>query len=77
MRTQKQPGSTTHLANSLATFLRLVEKVRTVDQDLEQGLIDARDYETLDAYTLQHLLGVPTGETLEPQQFALANNGNR
>jgi xylose isomerase len=59
MRTQKQAGSTAHLTNSRETFLHLVEKVRAVDRDLERELIEARDYEALDAYTLRHLLGVP------------------
>jgi len=68
MRTQKQPGSTAHLANSRAMFLHLVDKVRTVDRDLERELIELRDYEALDAYTLSHLLGVPTGDALEPRE---------
>lgn len=58
MRTQKQDGSTSHLTNSRKFFLHLVEKVRTFDRKLEQQLIDARDYEELEAYTLRHLMGV-------------------
>ena len=63
MRTQKQSGSTVHLANSRATFLHLVEKVRSADKSLEQELIDARDYEALDAYLLRHLMGLPAEES--------------
>ena len=63
MRTQKQSGSTAHLTNSRDTFLHLVEKVRTVDHKLEQELIEARDYEALDAYTLRHLMGVSSATT--------------
>jgi len=59
MRTQNQSGSTAHLTNSRETFLHLVEKVRTADRELERQLIEARDYEALDAYTLRHLMGVP------------------
>lgn len=58
MRTQPQEKSLAHLKNSRAIFLHLLEKVRTVDRKLEQEIIDARDYEQLEAYTIQHLLGV-------------------
>jgi xylose isomerase len=58
MRTQRQDGSTVHLANSRETFLRLVEKVRTMDRDKERQFIEARDYEGLDNYILRHLMGV-------------------
>ncbi len=58
MRTQPQEKALAHLANSRAIFLHLVEKVRTADRDLEQQFIAARDYEALEAYTLQHLMGV-------------------
>lgn len=58
MRTQRQEGSTDHLVNSRKTFLHLVEKVRTLDKDRERQLIEARDYEALDAYILQHLMGI-------------------
>jgi xylose isomerase len=58
MRTQRQDGSTVHLANSRETFLRLLEKVRTMDRAKEQQFKDARDYEGLDNYILRHLMGV-------------------
>lgn len=58
MRTQPQKLALAHLANSRATFLHLVEKVRTADRELEQQCIAARDYEALEAYTLQHLMGI-------------------
>src|SRR5262249_25685244 len=60
MRTQPQDKSTAHLANSRAMFLDLVEKVRTVDKTLVEQFVSARDYEALEAYTLEHLMGVPT-----------------
>ncbi|MBN2310725.1 MAG: TIM barrel protein [Candidatus Hydrogenedentes bacterium] len=58
MRTQKQAVSAKHLANSRQTFLFLLEKVCTLDRDLEAQLIDARDYEELDRYILCHLMGL-------------------
>ena len=57
MRTQKQAVNTKHLSNSLATFKALLEKVRTLDRNLEAELIKARDYEELDRYILCHLMG--------------------
>lgn len=58
MRTQPREISTKHLLSSRRTFLNLVEKVRTLDTSLEQEYIAARDYEGLDFYILEHLLGV-------------------
>ena len=57
MRTQPRAMSTKHLLNSRKTFLRLLEKVRTLDRAVERELIDIRDYEELDLYILNHLLG--------------------
>lgn len=58
MRTQKQKVSHKHLANSKQTFLFLLEKVTTLDKDLEAQLIKQRDYEELDRYILCHLMGL-------------------
>ncbi len=58
VRTQKQPVNTKHLRNSLATFKNLLDKVRTLDGDLEAQLIKARDYEELDRYLMCHLMGI-------------------
>jgi len=57
MRTQPAEIATKHLANSRAIFLRLVEKVRTLDRKAEQALIAERDYEGLDRLILEHLMG--------------------
>lgn len=57
MRTQSREISTKHLLNSRKTFLNLLEKVRTLDKKVEQQFIDSRDYEGLDYYILQHLIG--------------------
>lgn len=58
MRTQPRAISTEHLLNSRKTFLHLLEKVRTLDSAVEQQFIDARDYEGLDFYILEHLMGI-------------------
>ncbi len=57
MRTQPRDISTKHLLSSRRTFLHLLEKVRTLDRKVEQEFIAARDYERLDFYILEHLLG--------------------
>ena len=58
MRTQPREISTEHLLNSRKTFLHLLEKVRTLDSEVEQQFIDVRDYEGLDFYILEHLMGI-------------------
>ncbi len=66
MRTTTPERQTAHLANSRAVFLRLVEKVRTLDRRLEKELIDARDYEALELYILEHLMsGAPAGGAVQ------------
>jgi len=57
MRTQKQRESTKHLANSRKTFLMLLDKVTSLDHELEAELVRSRDYEELDRYILCHLMG--------------------
>ncbi|RBP46052.1 xylose isomerase [Roseimicrobium gellanilyticum] len=58
MRTQKGSPITAHLANSRTIFLHLVDKVRSYDRKLEQQYIEARDYEALELFVLNHLMGV-------------------
>lgn len=58
MRTQPQESATRHLVNSRATFLHLLDKVRSLDHEEERSYIEARDYEGLDAFILRHLMGV-------------------
>ena len=57
MRTQPRDISAKHLLSSRRTFINLLEKVRTFDRKVEQEFITARDYEGLDFYILEHLLG--------------------
>lgn len=58
MRTQKREVSTLHLANSRKMFLYLLEKVRTLDKEKEQQFIKDRNYEGLDLYIMEHLMGI-------------------
>jgi xylose isomerase len=57
IRTQPAEVATKHLRNSLQTFLRLVEIVRSLDQARIKELISARDYEELDWFIINSLLG--------------------
>jgi xylose isomerase len=58
MRTQAGNPVLDHLKASRALFLHLVEKVRTYNRDRVENFRAKRDYEGLELYTLQHLLGV-------------------
>jgi xylose isomerase len=57
LRTQPPELATKHLRNSLHTFLRLVEIVRSLDRQRIDELRVARDYEELDWLILQTLMG--------------------
>ena len=57
MRTTKQAAETKHLANSLKMFKRLLKVVRTVDDNRIEAFRKSRDYEGLDLYIMEHLLG--------------------
>jgi xylose isomerase len=57
IRTQPAEVATKHLRNSLQVFLRLVEVVRSLDQAKYKALISARDYEELDWFILNNLMG--------------------
>jgi xylose isomerase len=58
MRTDARVPAVQHLKTSREIFLALVEKVRSLDQDLIRQCRDARDYEELELYILRHLLGL-------------------
>ena len=60
MRTQKGMPVTEHLAGSLQIFKHLVEKVRSYDLEREAAFREARDYEGLELYVVEHLLGIGT-----------------
>jgi len=55
-RTTKMEHAFDHATNSRKTFLRLLEKVRSFDEDAAQALISNRDYQTLDQLVIEHLL---------------------
>ena len=56
-RTTKTAHWLKHLDNSRRTFLRLVEKARTFDEQKAQSLIADRNYQDLDQMVIEHLLG--------------------
>lgn len=58
MRTQAGCPAVEHLKNSRRIFLHLVDKVRTYDRARVEECRSRRDYEALELYTLEHLLGV-------------------
>ncbi len=57
MRTQKQAMATKHLSNSRTIFLKLVDLVRSLDEQQVEALIAERDYEALEMLIVSHLLG--------------------
>lgn len=58
LRTQHSGVATKHLRNSLNTFLRLVEVVRSLDWGKVEDLISVRDYEELDWLIFSGLVGI-------------------
>lgn len=57
MRTQKDGAALRHLANSRRVFLRLLEISRSLSEETVENLRNERDYEALDAYIIDALLG--------------------
>jgi xylose isomerase len=57
MRTTKPNDQTKHLANSREMFLRILEVVRSVDADKVEAFRAERDYEDLEMYVLETLMG--------------------
>ncbi len=57
LRTQKDEVATKHLSNSRTMFLRLLEISRSLDDDKIEAMIADRDYEELDLYIMESLLG--------------------
>lgn len=57
IRSQPAEVATKHLRNSLQTFLRLVEVVRSIDRQEVEQLRASRDYEELDWLILTSLMG--------------------
>ena len=57
MRTTKPADQTKHLANSRAMFLRLLEVARSLDAAKVESLRANRNYEELEIYVLEKLMG--------------------
>ncbi len=57
MRTQNGAPVVEHLKSSRQIFLSLLEKARSYDRKRVEEYRQARDYEGLELYTIQHLLG--------------------
>jgi xylose isomerase len=57
MRTQRVEKCYQHLANSVRVVQLLEKKVAAFDADIQQGFIAARDYEGLEMYVMELLLG--------------------
>ncbi len=57
MRSQKFEQSTLHLSNSRTIFLRLLEISRSVNEKKMADLIEERNYEALEMYIIQRLIG--------------------
>lgn len=57
MRSTKVEHQTQHLANSRTMFLRLVDVARSIDAERVEKLRSERDYEALEMYILEKLMG--------------------
>ena len=57
MRTTRPGDQTRHLANSREMFLRLLDVVRHIDAGKVEAFRAERDYEGLEMYVLQQLMG--------------------
>jgi len=57
MRTQKQEGSYQHLINSLKIAKVLEEKAAKFDYDFQKKCVEERDYEKLEMYVMELLMG--------------------
>jgi xylose isomerase len=56
-RTTKVEHWLAHLDNSRRTFLKLVQKARTFNEAKARQMITDRNYQALDQYVIEHLLG--------------------
>jgi len=57
MRTQKAQVATKHLSNSREIFLALLEISRSLDEKAIEGFVAERDYEELERYIVNALIG--------------------
>jgi xylose isomerase len=57
MRTQKDETATQHLANSRDVFLKLLDLSRSLDETTIDNYVSERNYEALDLYVMNAILG--------------------
>jgi xylose isomerase len=57
MRTTRQAEQTRHLANSREVFLKLLDLARALDVAKVESFRAERDYEGLEMYILNHIMG--------------------
>lgn len=57
MRTEKQDGSYQHLENSLKIFKMLEKKAERFDYEFQKKCVEERDYEKLEMYVMELLMG--------------------
>ena len=58
MRTTKQEDCYKHLENSLNIFKALEEKVNRFDYDFQKKCVENRDFEALEMYVMNLLMGI-------------------
>ncbi len=58
LRTQKDADATMHLKNSREMFIRLLELSRSIDRKKLEEFRARRDYESMEAFILKHLMNV-------------------
>lgn len=58
MRSTADADSYKHLQNSLDIFKALEEKARRFDYDLQKKMVEARDFEGLEMYTMNLIMGL-------------------
>ena len=58
MRTTRDEDSYKHLENSLKIFKALEEKVERFDYDFQRKCVENRDFEALEMYVMNLLMGI-------------------
>ena len=58
MRTTRDEDSCRHLENSLKIFKALEEKVERFDYDFQRKCVENRDFEALEMYVMNLLMGI-------------------
>lgn len=58
IHTDRQQDSYKHLENSLKVFKALEEKVERFDYDFQKKCVENRDFEALEMYVMELLMGI-------------------